>query len=176
MFELLKIFQDQITMIKNTIDKLVKSASTSNNELSESLPPTLKPPKSLPKTAETTSELGFDSLLQSDKSLTDLPPKPVSLQKGADVPFIGLPPVEDEKSVEFAPQSKPKKKLKKKELKAERDALESKVNSMRNLLDFIEKKFQAGSMDKKSYEKRTNQLKADLKKTEKNLKEINDLL
>jgi predicted nucleic acid-binding Zn-ribbon protein len=75
-----------------------------------------------------------------------------------------------------APSLKPKKKLKKKELKAERDALQSKLNSMRSLLDFIEKKFQAGTMDKKSYEKRTSQLKIDLKKTEKQLEEINDLL
>jgi hypothetical protein len=47
---------------------------------------------------------------------------------------------------------------------------------MRNLLDFIEKKYQAGTMDKKSYEKRTSQLKVDLKKTEKKLDEINELL
>ncbi len=171
LYELLKIFQNQINTIKTTIDKLVRSLGGKDDE-------NLKNPSELnpPKTSKANSEDVFDSLLDTDKNLTELPPKPVNFKKEEDEPFIGLPKVEDEESIKFSPSDKPKKKLKKKELKAERDALESKLNSMRNLLDFIEKKYQAGSMDKKAYEKRTSQLKADLKKTQKQLDEINNLL
>ncbi|TFG16988.1 MAG: hypothetical protein EU531_04670 [Promethearchaeota archaeon] len=171
LYELLRIFQSQINTIKTTIDKLVKTAGGSDNKIRDN-PPTKKPPSP----SQFVSEDAFDSLLESDKNLTDLPPKPIGLAKNGDEPFIGLPKVEDRESIKFGSSEKPKKKLKKKELKAEKEALESKLNSMRNLLDFIEKKFQAGSMDKKSYEKRTGQLKVDLKKTEKKLDEINELL
>ena len=171
LIELLKIFQNQINTIKTTIDKLIKIAAGTDNNILDSSPnsePSGTPP--------TTSVDAFDALLETDKSLTDLPPKPVSLTKEAAEPFIGLPKIEEGEAVKFSSSDKPKKKLKKKDLKAEKETLESKVNSMRNLLDFIEKKFQAGSMDKKSYEKRTSQLKLDLKKTEKKLDEINELL
>jgi len=171
LYELLKIFQNQINTIKTTIDKLVKSASSSENKTLDN-PPSSKPPT----TSYSQSEDTLDSLLDTNKNLTELPPKPENFTKDNDEPFIGLPKVEDRESIKFSPSDKPKKKLKKKELKAEKEALESKLNSMRNLLDFIEKKFQAGTMDKKSYEKRTSQLKVDLKKTEKQLDEINELL
>lgn len=171
LYELLKIFQNQINTIKTTIDKLVRSVGGLDEKILQH-PPELKPPK----TSHANSEDILDSLLQTDKNLTELPPKPVSLKKEGNGPFIGLAKLDDEESIKFRPSDKPKKKLKKKELKAERDALESKLNSMRNLLDFIEKKYQAGSMDKKAYEKRTGQLKIDLKKTQKKLDEINDLL
>jgi hypothetical protein len=171
LYELLKVFQNQINTIKTTIDKLVRSVGGSDEKIPES-PPELKPPK----TSHANSEDILDSLLQTDKNLTKLPPKPVSFKKEGAEPFIGLAKLEDEESIKFKSSDKPKKKPKKKELKAERDALESKLNSMRNLLDFIEKKYQAGSMDKKAYEKRTGQLKIDLKKTQKKLDEINELL
>lgn len=167
LYELLKIFQSQINTIKTTIDKLVNTA-----ERSEKQDPTkLKPPKPSPAEID-----AFDSLLETDKNLTELPPKPVSLKKDEKIPFIGLTKAEEGGDIKFESSGKPKKKLKKKELKAEKEALEGKINSMRNLLDFIEKKFQAGSMDKKAYEKRTTQLKIDLKKTEKKLDEIDELL
>lgn len=170
LYELLKIFQNQINTIKTTIDKLVQTAEGSETNIAAS------PPKAnSPSDSYSASGDSFDALLETNKNLTDLPPKPVNFTK-EDEPFIGLPKVEEGESIKFSPSDKPKKKLKKKELKAEKEALESKVNSMRNLLDFIEKKFQAGSMDKKSYQKRTGQLKQDLKKTEKKLDEINELL
>jgi hypothetical protein len=167
LYELLKIFQNQINTIKTTIDKLVETAEGSENQN----PTKLKPPKPSP-----TEKDALDALLETDKNLTDLPPKPVSLKKNEDIPFIELTKVEEGEKIKFGSSEKPKKKLKKKELKAEKQALEGKINSMRNLLDFIEKKFQAGSMDKKAYEKRTSQLKVDIKKAEKKLDEIDELL
>jgi hypothetical protein len=167
LYELLKIFQNQINTIKETIDKLVNTTEGSENQN----PTKLKPPK--PSSTEMDV---FDSLLETNKNLTDLPPKPVSLKKDENVPFIGLTKVQEEEDIKSDSAEKTKKKPKKKELKAEKEALEGKINSMRNLLDFIEKKYQAGSMDKKAYEKRTDQLKVDLKKTEKKLEEIDELL
>ncbi|MEJ2293905.1 MAG: hypothetical protein P8Y23_03985, partial [Candidatus Lokiarchaeota archaeon] len=135
LYELLKIFQNQINAIKTTIDKLVDTAEGSEYQN----PTKLKPPNPSP-----TEKDALDALLESDKNLTDLPPKPVSLKKDEDIPFVGLTKVEEGENFKFRSSDKPKKKLKKKELKAEKEALEGKINSMKNLLDFIEKKFQAG--------------------------------
>ncbi|GAG12111.1 unnamed protein product, partial [marine sediment metagenome] len=61
---------------------------------------------------------------------------------------------------------------KKKDLLAEKKALEGKLNSVKNLIDFIEKKYASKQMDKKSYEKRVSQLKNDLKTTQNKIEEI----
>jgi hypothetical protein len=71
LYELLKIFQNQINTIKTTIDKLVKSASSSENKTLDN-PPSSKPPT----TSYSQSEDTLDSLLDTNKNLTELPPKP----------------------------------------------------------------------------------------------------
>ncbi|MFX1234717.1 MAG: hypothetical protein ACFFBY_09165 [Promethearchaeota archaeon] len=162
LIELLKIFQNQINRIQNTIDKLINFLGSSNNQ-SVILPPP-------PAQEETNQDLG---ILEppDDLKLTELPPKPDKLKKSESDIFIGLPLEEKAKSI-----PKAKKKQKKKDLIAEKDALESKLNSVRNLLDFVEKKHKAGTIDKKDYEKRINQLKADINRTKERIDEINKLL
>jgi hypothetical protein len=159
--ELLKIFQDQIGMIKTTIDKLVKTAISSDiisiesTKQVETSSKTSKKPK--PSIAD-----GFDELLAPPEDLSDLPPKPESL-KYKDK----LKPV---------PQPKSGKKQKKRDLIEHKNALESKLNSVKNLIDFIEKKYASKQMDKKSYEKRMSQLKVDLKTTQDKIEEIDEKL
>jgi len=46
------------------------------------------------------------------------------------------------------------------------------LSSVKNLIDFIEKKYASKHMDKKSYEKRVRQLKIDLKTTQNKIEEI----
>jgi hypothetical protein len=171
LIELLKIFQNQINTIKTTIDKLIKVAYESDKDILEGAQPSLSSLQPPPKAPVDDS---LETFLETPKNLTDLPPKPISLMKETEEPFIGLPRVEE--NDETVSLLKSKKKVKKKELKAEKEALESKLNSMKSLLDFINKKFEDGTMDQKSYDKRTLQLKTDLKNTQKKLDEINELL
>ncbi|MGB5910556.1 MAG: hypothetical protein WBH31_05110 [Promethearchaeia archaeon] len=175
LIELLKIFQNQINRIQSTIDKLIISLGGSSNLatgiIKSNIPP---PPDTIEKKPKVEQDLG---ILEPSKemTLTDLPPKPSQLKENAEDVFIGLP-IEEKVDLKPVPKLKPKKKLKKKDLKTERDALESKLNSVHNLLDFIEKKHKAGTIDKKDYDKRINQLRADIKKTKERIDAINNLL
>ncbi|MFX1498842.1 MAG: hypothetical protein ACFFBH_15060 [Promethearchaeota archaeon] len=172
LIELLKIFQNQINRIQNTIEKLITFLGGSSNqsvklEGSEISPPPIQKEK-VPQ------DLGILELPKNVK-LTDLPPKPEKLKQPGDNMFIGLP-LEEKADFKKVPKLKPKKKQKKKDLIAEKDALESKLNSVHNLLDFVEKKHKAGTIDKKDYEKRINQLKADINRTQNRIDEINKML
>ena len=71
------------------------------------------------------------------------------------------------------PKLKFKKKSKKDDLLKEKEGLEEKMNSVKSLINFMDKKLKAGDIDKKSYEKRINQLKSDLKKAQSRIEEIN---
>jgi len=168
--ELLKIFQNQIDTIKNTIDKLVKTATTSGNVTSESKVQLEKPKKSSQKRSKTPIKDGFDDLLAPAKELSDLPPKPESLKSKDDNNLIGLPKLDAENILKPVP--KRGKKAKKSDLVNQKNALENKLGSVKNLIAFIEKKYASKQMDKKSYEKRVSQLKSDLKKTQDKIDEI----
>lgn len=172
LIELLKIFQNQINRIQNTIEKLISFLGGSSNqsvklESSEILPPPIEK-------AKAQNDLGILDF-SKDVKLTDLPPKPEKLKQPGNNVFIGLP-LEEKVDIKPVPKLKPKKKQKKKDLITEKDALESKLNSVHNLLDFVEKKHKEGTIDKKDYEKRINQLKADINRTQERIDEINKLL
>ncbi|MFX0076631.1 MAG: hypothetical protein ACFE96_14405 [Candidatus Hermodarchaeota archaeon] len=159
--ELLKIFQNQISMIKTTIDKLVETAISSNINSENSVNHIETPNKSSQKTKTSITD-GFDELLAPPEDLSDLPPKPESLKY--------------KDQLKPAPKPKSGKKAKKSDLLEHKNALESKLNSVRNLIDFIEKKYASKQMDKKSYEKRISQLKVDLKTTQEKIDEIDKQL
>ena len=169
LIDLLKIFQNQIDTMKTTIDKLIRTVASSENSITElNGPPSNKFKK---KTSDS-----LDELIASNEPLTDLPKRPESLDQKEDEYFIGLPRLDVSDKLKPAPKPKTKKKVKKKDLLAEKKGLESKLNSVRNLLDFVEKKYKAGQMDKKSYEKRASQLKNDLKATKNKIEEIDKQL
>jgi hypothetical protein len=166
--ELLKIFQNQIDTIKTTIDKLVKTAISSDISSTGSKKQQKQPQKSISN--------GFDDLLAPPKDLSDLPPKPESMKKKNDDSLIGLPKLDEMDQLKPLPTPRSGKKMKKKELIEHKNALESKLNSVKNLIDFIEKKYASKQMDKKSYEKRISQLKSDLKTTQEKIDEIDKQL
>jgi len=169
LIELLKIFQNQIDTIKTTIDKLIRTVSSSETSITElNEPPSNK--------IEKTTNDGLDESITSNEPLTDLPKRPEILNQSEEEFFIGLPRLDVSDKLKPAPKPQTKKKVKKKDLLAEKKGLESKLNSVRNLLDFVEKKYKAGQMDNKSYEKRADQLKNDLKATKNKIDEIDKKL
>jgi len=211
LIELLKIFQNQITTIQGTIEKLIDKAEASEDEILElkkaqSAPPVLDFPTDAPE--EAPSRLiardpdAKDLHELTPAPLSALPPKPADLLSKPDDPgpitdedFIGLPSIDEPKSEEPAeekpeePAEEPKKKkqpakkkekkkpkIDKDELEAEKEGLESKLNSIQNLVGFIEKKHESGKMDDKSYEKQIKRAKSDIEKTNKRLKEVIKLL
>lgn len=170
--ELLKIFQNQIDTIKTTIDKLIKTVISSNTDITELKKKQVTSSKSSKKQIKKSISNGFDELLAPPEKLSDLPPKPDSLKTKDSNDLIGLPKLDITDKLKPVPKPKSGKKVKKKDLLAEKKALEGKLSSVKNLIDFIEKKYASKQMDKKSYEKRVSQLKNDLKTTQKKIEEI----
>lgn len=173
LIDLLKIFQNQIDTMKTTIDKLIRTVASSETSLTELNGP---PPNKQQNYSQKTTSDGLDELIASNEPLTDLPKRPESLDGKEDEYFIGLPSIDISDNLKPSPKPQTKKKVKKKDLLAEKKGLESKLNSVRNLLDFVEKKYKDGQMDKKSYEKRAGQLENDLKVTKNKIKEIDKRL
>jgi hypothetical protein len=173
LIELLKIFQNQINTIKTTIDKLIETASESDTEIIEpdqpeiselqDIQPSIQEAPSIP---EITSEINaISNKEEGEDGLTALPPKPESLME-EEVEETGLKPV---------PKLKTKDKTKK-ELKDEKEGLESKLTSVEDLLEFIDKKHSSGTIDDDEYSKRTKKLQSDIKKTKKKISVIDKLL
>jgi len=177
LIELLKIFQNQINTIKSTIDKLIDTATDADTDIVESdqlltsdteeqyqdnQPIT----QEAPTLQEITSEINNISNLEKDEeALTSLPPKPESLTKD-ELEETGLKPV---------PKLKSKGKTKK-ELKNEKKDLESKLTSVEELMEFIDKKHSSGKIDDNEYSKRSKKLESDVKKTKKKMSVIDKLL
>jgi len=173
LIDLLKAFQNQIDTMKTTIDKLIRTVASSETALTGLNGP---PPNKQQNYSQKTTSDGLDELIASNEPLTDLPKRPESLDEKEDEYFIGLPSIDISDNLKPSPKRYTKKKVKKKDLLAEKKGLESKLNSVRNLLDFVEKKYKDGQMNKKSYEKRAGQLKNDLKATKNKIEEIDKRL
>jgi len=65
-----------------------------------------------------------------------------------------------------------KLKKTKDEYDAEIESLGNKLNSIKNLTSFVEKKFSSGKLSKKNYDKQTKKLSSDLKKTQNKIDEL----
>lgn len=105
--------------------------------------------------------------------------------------FVGLPKVEEEKKDIPEEKTKTKSKTKSKDktkakkepevndtekLKDEKESLESKLKSVRELLTFTNKKLESGKIDEKAHAKQISKLNKDLKKTQDRIEKINELL
>ena len=177
LIEAIKSLQNQINTIKATVDKLfeVTMSMKDNSENKASQYPTLNQSAKgeLKATKKSSFTPGIDDLLESTSKLSELPPKPQSFKKSDEDLTIGLPTVEPSSDLKSPPKLKFKKKSKKDDLLKEKEGLEEKMNSVKSLINFMDKKLKAGDIDKKSYEKRINQLKSDLKKAQSRIEEIN---
>ncbi len=174
LLELLKIFQNQINTIKTTIDLLIEKSSESDEDILElqleEISQTQRNDQgiqfneeSLPKPSKMSKDIKID-----ESELTALPPKPESLIKE-----------EFEEIGEFTLKPAPKLKTKtrtKKELKNERQTLETKLRSVQDLLEFIDKKHLSGKIDDNEFSKRSKKLQNDVKKTKKKISVLDKLL
>jgi hypothetical protein len=172
--ELLKIFENQISTIQSTIKKLIEKAIESEDEIYENrnsklsqnstkLKPITPIETQSPKIDE---KAGDDIFTDEEPTLTALPPKPDSLKKEDS---------ESEEILEPPPKLKTKGKSIK-ELKNEKQGLETKLTSVQDLMNFIDKKHSSGKLNNNEYEKRSKKLQGDLKKTKKRINIINKLL
>ncbi|KKM01092.1 hypothetical protein LCGC14_1797860, partial [marine sediment metagenome] len=103
--------------------------------------------------------------IQIDSQLTSLPLKPDILRDSQNSKL----------SLKPAPKLKTKTKAKK-ELKDEKEGLETKMSSVEDLLNFIDKKHSSGTLDDEEYHKRSKKLQSDLKKTKKRMNIIDKFL
>ena len=203
---LLNTYLNQINTIKSNIEDLVKHVNESGEALFEQPPQERVAVEAHQHNAPLSTEYNHPSLASENAESSDdkngtfsaLPPKPAALTKRIEEEksrkaFIGLEPVEfkDRDTVEKTtdvpmseikeppkPKAKPKKKPKDKteELEVELEGLTSKLNSVFNLISFIEKKHDSGKLDDKSYEKQIQKLEKDLSKTKKRIEEIRESL
>ena len=186
LMELLKIFQNQINTIKNTIDKLIKTTGASEKEIIEltenkitEIPSQTQeyvPDVQISEQTEKQEDY-IDLGEQEEPTLTALPPKPGKLKEDKD--FIGLPLVDDESKISLKPAPKLKKQSKTKsikELREEKKGLKTKVDSVENLMRIIDNKHDSGKLDNESYMKQSKRLQADLKKAKKRMASIDKLL
>ncbi|MHA1460626.1 MAG: hypothetical protein ACTSO8_04010, partial [Promethearchaeota archaeon] len=114
--ELLKIFQNQIDTIKTTIDKLIKTAISSEKDITGGKKQQAKSSKSSQKKIKKPVIDGFDELLAPPEKLSDLPPKPDSLKSKDSDDLIGLPKIDVSDKLKPVPKPKSGKKAKKKDL------------------------------------------------------------
>ena len=176
LIELLKIFQNQIHTIKTTIDKLIETASESDKDIFESnqleiskiqdlpqdIQPSVQEAPSLPDIAKEISAISKRG--KKKEALTALPPKPEGL-------------IEEVEETDLKPVPKLKSKDKtKRELKDEKEGLQSKLTSVEDLLEFIDKKHSSGTIEDEEYSKRSKKLQSDIKKTKKKITAIDKLL
>ena len=64
----------------------------------------------------------------------------------------------------------------KKQLNSEKKGLESKLNSVQDLLEFIDKKHLSGKINDAEFTKRSKKLQNDVKKTKKKISVLDKLL
>ena len=177
---LLKTFQNQINSTKIIIDKLVETAISAEDKENESLKteiiqnaivnqPENQIDTELQKTsAEIRDEVIIEINREKESGLTSLPPKPESLKKVL---------AKDNTDLTLKPAPKLKTKAKsKKELKDEKAGLETKLNSVEDLLNFIDKKHTSGKLNDDEYNKRSKKLQTNVKKTKKRINIIDKLL
>ena len=187
LIKLLKDFQGQINTTKKILDELVEKVIASENGETETKIETSKSinydtiqeviPEGhqsddinpeLNQFSEKTDEQLDTENIQEESKLTTLPPKPNSLRESVNDQSSKL-------SIKPAPKLKTKAKTKK-ELKHEKEGLETKMSSVEDLLNFIDKKHSSGNLDDEEYHKRSKKLQSDLKKTKKRMNMIDKFL
>jgi hypothetical protein len=175
LIELLKIFQNQINTIKTTIDKLIETSSESDEGIIEINPEEISQTQKTDLDMQVSEQeiskppkIEREEISKDDTELTALPPKPEGLKK-EELEEL------DEPSLKPAPKLKTKTRTKK-QLKDEREGLESKLSSVQDLLEFIDKKHSSGKIHDEEFSKRSKKLQNDVKKTKKKISVLDKIL
>jgi peptidoglycan hydrolase CwlO-like protein len=195
---ILKTYLNQISSMKNNIEKIMDILSQSTEEIFQKMdvkkhkadvainPDYIYEPYS--EADEIKSEK-----IQKDKeeiTLTALPPKPGDLKQkeSEDKGFINPVPKPPtiiskqpklQKITNIPTKTAEIKKDKEKtqaDLKAELENVEGKLSSITNLINFIEKKHDGGKLDDKNYKRQIKKLQNDLDQSKKRIEEIKNEL
>ncbi len=189
---------NEVNALKDVVENLIEAVVASEDEfielkaLQEMQSKVKKPPElDEEKAREPISEDEFKDLFElKGPPLKPLPPKPKSMStKKTSEDEITPPPKKaaskkektkkaetKEKTPEEEGKKPPKLKMSKAELKAELEGLDSKLNSVKNLINFINKKKDDGKIKKKDYDSQMKKLKYDLENTNKRIEEVKKLL
>ena len=98
---------------------------------------------------------------------------PVTVSSPTESPVVTPPKSKKTTKTTKPPMVSQKSKA---ELEAELESLENKARSIGNLKAFVEKKFVAGKLTEKNYEKQMAKLESDNKKTQKQIEELQESL
>ncbi len=160
---MLKEFENLQSNLSNLLGAVIASEEDLVNVSQPTLPEAslnLHPPPS----AGTTNNIHVDNIDQESDIST--PSDYSSMTENS----IDLE-VEREK-FEAEKESAQKLKKTKDEYDAEIESLGNKLNSIKNLTSFVEKKFSSGKLSKKNYDKQTKKLSSDQKKTQDKIAEL----
>ncbi len=166
---------DELNALSDVVNKLIDSVIGSEDEIIElqaikemqdkiQQPPQLEEPPDLGIDFEKLKKEVEAETAEEDKELTDLTelPKKPSTKKPLPPRPKGMPPQN--------------KKQSKEELTAELEGLESKVNSVNNLITFLKKKKREGKIKQKDYNKQMKKLKYDSVNATNKIDELKKLL
>ncbi len=109
---------------------------------------------------------------QVEPQETSLPPVSASFALSETQPGEASIEGDMEESTELPVKVPSPQTMTKDSLKSELDGLENKLNSIRNLMTFVEKKFASGNLSKINYEKQIKKLESDSKRTRYRIDEI----
>ncbi|TXT55520.1 MAG: hypothetical protein BAJALOKI2v1_660005 [Promethearchaeota archaeon] len=171
---LLNQFLSQINTMKNTIESIIYTFSKSD-EISEG---NLKSNKEN-STTEKSSVSDITKEIEETKKETHRSKK--KKPEGEQEELTTSPPkLEEESAEETEEEIIEEEELdleeRREELEAEVEKLERKVKSIVNLLGFLEKKYNSGKMNEKSYKKQSKKLHKDLDKIKRRIEKISNAL
>ncbi|MHA1845090.1 MAG: hypothetical protein ACTSWE_12600 [Promethearchaeota archaeon] len=188
LMNLLKTFSNQINKMQKTIKKLIKVASASEKEIAE-----LKESNIYIPPGEIKDQEIFPDEIELGSEQNDAPLSQENIIQSIVSDLSEKSPISEEEILRDINKSREKKKIEKvelskeasksaegvslemmseTELRKEKENLKNRINSIQYLLKFIKKKFESGKLDEKSYNDQSEDLKEDLKKLNKNIKEI----
>ncbi|MFX1257075.1 MAG: hypothetical protein ACFFAN_04405 [Promethearchaeota archaeon] len=196
---LLNSYLDQINTIKNSIEHIIKVVSTQDSNILWQAPENVQNyQQSHQRTIKARDESYLSELPPKPRKLVKEQTNGQVSEKGT---IIGVDPVKsierntieksflsDSNKGQFPKRlSESKKETKaitkekyinknKEEVQAELEGLESKLNSIFNLINFIEKKHDSGKLDDKSYNKQIKKLQKDMEQTKARIEEIKTIL
>lgn len=188
---------NEINSLKSLVENLIQSVVASEDQIIElktyqELQKKVQKPPEIPTDANRgpLSDEDFKNLYQlKEPPLKPLPPRPKGMSsKEKEDEEVAIEPIpqkvkkkkpdkeEEEPQAEEPVVEEPVEEISVEELKAELDGLDSKQNSVKNLIIFIKKKKKDGKIKQKDYDKQMKKLEYDLDNTNKRIEEIKNLL
>jgi hypothetical protein len=180
---------NELDALKNIVEELIESVVVSEDEIIElkaieemqkkvQKPPKLEEPLDLTKDfAKIKKESQIPTEDEGLSDLTKMPEKPSDIKPLPPRPEGMAPPKKKTEEKEIIEEDViAEKKLSKKEIKAQLEGLESKINSVNNLINFLKKKKKDGKIKQNDFDKQMKKLNYDLETTTKKIDTINKFL